>query len=156
MIKTEDFTKWLSLLLAETFGLSDAPSGFFLDTGRSGLFGTINAISAETASTALKPENATIASHCAHVLFLLRLFEAYEQGQRLEPDWPESWKTRVVDEVAWRTLRAELQTAYDTVLARLRARTAWEEPPLAASMILLAHCAYHVGEIRQLLTSTTP
>jgi len=156
MIRTEDFTKWLSLLLAETFGLSEAPSGFFLDTGQSGLLGTINLISAEAVSTALKPENATIASHCAHVLFLLRLFDAYEQGQRPEPDWEESWKTRVVDEAAWRTLRAELQAAYDTALAQLRARTAWDEPPLAASLMLLAHCAYHVGEIRQLLTSITP
>jgi hypothetical protein len=37
----------------------------------------------------------------------------------------------------------------------LQARDAWPEPAVAASMILLAHCAYHVGEIRQLLASAT-
>ncbi len=156
MIKNEDFTKPLNLLLAETFGMSEAPGGFFLDSGRDGLFGTIDTIGAETASIALKPENATIASHCAHILFLLRLFEAYEQGQKPEPDWQESWRTRVVDKAAWQTLRAELQTGYETARARLQARDTWDEPPLAATMTLLVHCAYHIGEIRQLLTSITP
>lgn len=156
MIKTDDFTKWMGQLLAETFGVSEASGGFFLDTGRSGLLGTLAPLSAAQASAALKPENATIASHSAHVLFLLDLFEAYEQGQRPEPDWEASWKIRTVDDAAWAKLRTDLLAAYTTVVARVRARQAWEEQPLAATLTLLAHCAYHVGEIRQILTSMTP
>lgn len=156
MIKTDDFTKWLNQLLAETFGVSETPSASFLDSGRSGLLGTIDALSAEQASTARQPEQATIASHSAHVLFLLRLFEAHELGQPTEPDWEASWKIRVVDEAAWANLRADLLAAYTTVMAQVRARTAWDEAPLAAVLTLLTHCAYHVGEIRQRLTWITP
>jgi hypothetical protein len=151
MIQTADFTKWLSILLTETFGASDSPDAYFLDSGQSGLLGTINTLSAEVASAARSPEQSTIASHSAHVLFLLRLFEAYEQGQTPTPNWEGSWSTRVVDDAAWRALRGELQSAYASVAARLQANDAWPEPRVAAAMILVAHCAYHVGEIRQRL-----
>ena len=50
MIKTEEFKKSLHGLLAEAFGVLESPHGFFLDTGQSGLLGTINRIDAATAS----------------------------------------------------------------------------------------------------------
>ena len=153
MIKTEEFKKWLVILLAETFGVSDSPHGFMLDDGKAGLLGTINGINAATASSTLKPDRETIASHCGHILFLLRLYDAYEQGQRPEHDWVGSWATHEVDDAAWDTLRTDVQTAYEAVIQHIHARDEWIEPPLSASMILLAHCAYHVGEIKQLLTS---
>jgi hypothetical protein len=151
MISTTDFKKWFFLLLAETFGVADTPHGVMLDTGRSGLIGTINTISAEIASAAPTPDHATIAAHCGHILFLLNHFAAYERGETPTMDWPSSWKTRVVDDAAWQALRNDVQTAYDSVVARLQAREEWPEAAVAASMVLLAHCAYHVGEIRQRL-----
>ena len=149
MIQTADFTKWLRILLAETFGVADTPEAYFLDSGQSGLIGTIATLSAEVASAAPTPEQGTIASHCGHVLFLLRLFDAYEQGQTPTPDWEGSWSIRSVDEAAWRALRDELQAAYSAVVADLQANDTWPEPRIAAAMTLVAHCAYHVGEIRQ-------
>lgn len=151
MIKPEDFTKHLSAFFTEIFGASDAPHGFILDNGQSGLLGTIDGLSAQTASSTPKPEDASIAAHCGHILFLLQTFDAYEQGQQPKLDWPGSWATRVVDEPAWAGLRADLRAAYQRVLGHLQKRTEWPEPPLAAALLLLAHCAYHVGEIRQRL-----
>jgi hypothetical protein len=151
MAQTADFKKWLLILLAETFGVSDAPNGYILDSGRSGLLGTINMLNAEAASAARAPEHATIAAHCAHILFIVNYFAGYERGETPAADWAGSWSTRVVDDAAWQALRNDLQTSYDTVIARLEARDEWPEAGVAASMILLAHCAYHVGEIRQLL-----
>ena len=60
----------------------------------------INALSAETASAALAPDEPTIAGQCGHILFLLNFFDAYEQGQTPAPDWPGSWSRRVVDDAA--------------------------------------------------------
>ena len=57
-----------------------------LETGPAGLMGTIKALSAETASAALSPEEPTIASQCGHILFLLSFLDAYEQGQTPAPD----------------------------------------------------------------------
>ena len=149
MIPTPEFTKWFFILLAETFGVADTPDGYILDTGQSGLLGTINTLSAEVASAAPTPDQATIASHCGHVLFLLQYFAAYERGETPAPDWEGSWTTRVVDDGAWQALRDELRTTYDGLTARLRMREIWPEAAVAASLMLLAHCAYHVGEIRQ-------
>src|SRR5262245_15023483 len=153
MIKAEDFTKPLTSLLAEAFGVLDSSDAFFLDSGQDGLLGTIDGLSAVRASTPLKADLATVASHCAHVLYLLQLFDAYEQGQFPQPDWPGSWRTRIVDEAAWKALRADLKAAYRAVTGRLNESEAWPEPRVAASMMLLAHCSYHVGQVRMLLTA---
>ena len=151
MIPTAQFTNWLFLLLAEIFGVADTPDGRILDTGQSGLLGTINALSAEVASAAPMKDQATIASHCGHVLFLLQYFAAYERGETPDADWEGSWAIRTIDDAAWLALRQELQTTYDNLIERLKVRDAWPEAAIAASMMLLAHCAYHVGEIRQRL-----
>jgi hypothetical protein len=152
MIPTATFTQSFVTLFAETFGVSTLPSGYFLDTGQSGLLGTVNAVNAELASVTRTPDDATIAAHCGHILFLLRFFAAYERGETPTADWAGSWTTRVVDEVAWHTLRNELQTAYESIVMRVQARDVWPDEAVGATMMLLAHCAYHVGEIRQRLT----
>jgi hypothetical protein len=151
VIQTNDFTKWLRILLAEAFGAANTEDAYFLDSGRSGLLGTIDTLSAEQASAAPTAEQGTIASHSGHVLFLLQLFDAYEHGQAPTPDWEGSWATRAVDEAGWRALRDDLRAAYESVMADVESKDAWPEPRLAAAMTLLAHCAYHVGEIRQRL-----
>jgi hypothetical protein len=154
MIETT-FKKWLTTLLAETFGVVDGSDVYILDSGQAGLLGTIKTIGAETASATPRPEQAPIAAHCGHVLMLLRWFASYEEGQPIEPDWPGSWATRVVDEAGWADLQAELQTNYEAVMGYLRAREEWHDAAVAASMMLLTHCAYHVGEVRQRLLWVT-
>jgi hypothetical protein len=89
MIQTTDFKQSLDGLLAEGFGVSEARGGEFLDTGRSGLLGLID-------SWTQKPprrcciRDETIAAHCAHLLYQLNLFLAYEQGRAPRADWPAS------------------------------------------------------------------
>lgn len=156
MIPTEDFKKWFLILLSETFGVADTPNGYILDTGQSGLIGTINTLGAEVASAAPAPGQATIASHCGHVRFLLQHFAAYERGETPDADWAGSWAIHAVDDAQWQALRDELQTIYTNLVTRLHARDDWPEPAVAAGMMLLAHCAYHVGEIRQRLLWVRP
>jgi hypothetical protein len=151
MIPVTDFTKSFFTLLAEIFGVTDAPHGYILDNGQTGMLGTIDKLSAEVASAAPTPEHATIASHTAHVLFIVQLFAAFERGEHPAADWEGSWSTRVVDDAAWQALRQDLRAAYAGVVARLQVREEWPEPAIGAMMMLLAHCAYHVGEIRQRL-----
>jgi hypothetical protein len=153
MPKTEDFTKWLTLLLAETFGVSQAPFGFVLDSPQAGLFGAIESLGAPLVSYAPAPDQPSIAAHCNHVLAALHLFEAYERKQTPEPDWPATWSTRMVDEVDWVHLRKDLQEAYHSVVIGLEDNDRWPEPRVAAALMLLTHCAYHVGQIKQLLSS---
>jgi hypothetical protein len=153
MIEPAVLTTSLKTLMAETFGVSDSPDNYMLESGHAGLMGTVNALSAATASAALTPDEPTIASHCGHILFLLSFFSAYEHGQTPEADWPGSWSTRVVDEAGWAALRAQLQSTYDAVVARFTPDSPWPEPRVGAAILLLAHSAYHVGQVRQLLTA---
>jgi hypothetical protein len=155
MIATTTFTQAFFVLFAEAFGVSDLTGGYFLDTGQSGLLGTIATLSAAIASAARTPEEATIASHCIHVHFLLEFFAAYERGETPTPDWPSSWTTRIVDDTQWRRLQDDLRMSYTTLMTRLHARETWPDETTGAAMMLLAHCAYHVGEIRQRLMWVT-
>jgi hypothetical protein len=90
MIETAVLTMSLKTLMAETFGVSDSPDNYILESGHAGLMGTINALSAATASAALTADEPTIASHCGHILFLLSFFSAYEPGQTPAADRPGS------------------------------------------------------------------
>lgn len=156
MIPVVDYTSSFFLLFAEVFGVSDLPHGFILDSGTSGLLGTIDSLSAEVASSTPVADQASIAAHCGHILFLLNDFAAHERGETPDADWPGSWATRTVDEAQWQVLRDELRTAYAHIVARLQVREEWPAPAVGASMMLLAHCAYHVGEIRQRLLWVLP
>lgn len=155
MNQTNILSKWLVRLLAETFGDSDAPRGFYLDTGQSGLLAAIQTLNAPTVSTPIQPNEPTIAAHCGHLLYSLQLFNAYEQGQRPTPNWASSWDKQQVTKAEWETLQANLATEYKSLIGYLEAKTAWPEPRVAAGLMLLAHAAYHVGQIRQLITLGT-
>lgn len=151
MIPINEFKQAFFPLLAEIFGVADTPHGFMLDTGTSGLMGTINTLSAETASAAPNDDQGTIASHCGHLLFLLNLFIDYERGKPIQPDWASSWTTRAVDDTEWQKLRDDLQKAYEDVVAAFHAREEWPQQAVGAAMMLIGHSAYHVGEIKQRL-----
>src|SRR5262245_23474684 len=116
MIEPAVLATSLTTLLTETFGVSDSPDAYMLESGRAGLMGAINALSAATASARLAPSEPTIAAHCGHILFLLSFYYGHELGQNPAADWEGSWATPVVDEPAWAVLRGRLQTTYDQVV----------------------------------------
>lgn len=153
MIGEVEFTKWAVTLLEEAFGVTDAGSGFFLDHGRAGIIGTLDGISAKVASAALVPGHETIASHSGHILFILHLAAAYERGENPQADWLGSWSNRDVSDEQWAMLRSEIKTAYDDFIGRVRIRLEWREDTVAGVMVVLTHCAYHLGEIRQIASS---
>ncbi len=155
MIHDNDFKMPLAALLGEAFGALETDSGFFMDNGHDGLLGVLGEVDAGTASAALQPQNATIASHAGHVLHVIDLFLAFEQGEHPRADWETAWQRRKVDAAEWTQLRDDLRARYDDIMARLHARTDWAGQVAGAWMMLLAHVAYHVGEIRQIRTSLT-
>ena len=148
------FKKWLLTLLPEIFGATDLEYGYILDNGHAGILGTIDTLDAAAASKAPKPGAETIASHSGHTLYLMELFSAYSNGETPQADWPGSWKNQSVDPAAWSELRTKLRARYEEILDFVSKREEWNEDVTASSMILLGHCAYHLGEIKQLYSST--
>jgi len=156
MIPQSTFKSSYTQLLAESFGMSGAPTGFFLDTGQSGLLGLLESVDATTASTPVPAGGDTIAAHCGHVLYILHLFDSYERGAPVRPDWQASWRLAAVSDDEWRDLRAQLHTLYHAVAAHFERRIEWPDQALGAWLMLLPHVAYHVGVIDKMLTVLSP
>ncbi|MDM8527992.1 hypothetical protein QUF58_07225 [Anaerolineales bacterium HSG24] len=149
-ITTDSFKRELFDLLEETF---EQVQGIYLDRGTS-FFETLDTISAEEASRPVSAKCANIAAQVEHVRFYLQvLLEGSLQKKTIgKIDWEESWQLKKVTPDEWELLKKELREMYQTVLRAMKGLDVWEgEDDIGASLAILAHTAYHLGEIRQAL-----
>jgi hypothetical protein len=148
-IPTASFTNELFDLLDETF---DHVQGIYLDRGTS-LFETLKTISAEEASRPISAECACIAAQVNHVCFYLRVLErVIQRTPSVKVDWEESWQLEKVTPEEWEALKRQLREAHQSVLTTMKGLDRWEgEDDIGASLAILAHTAYHLGEIRRSL-----
>lgn len=65
-------------------------------------------------------------------------------------DWGQSWEIQSVDEQQWQRIQQELRNEYNTLIQSIDA-IEWNE--LLANEVLssLAHSAYHLGALRQMV-----
>ncbi|MBX7212424.1 MAG: hypothetical protein K1X39_00290 [Thermoflexales bacterium] len=140
----------LNLVLTETF---ERVTGVYLDRGTS-LFETLAGVSAATASRPLGNTSNTLAAHVRHMAFYLRVADGYVRGtDRTRKDWGAIWRAaNVVTEAEWAAAIAELREGYRLAQALLADADAAKDPDwVAGATALIAHNAYHLGEIRQAL-----
>jgi hypothetical protein len=149
-IQAEHFTQALYALLDETF---DNVQGYFLDRGAS-LFETLATISAEEASLPVGGKCATLAAQVKHVAFYLDVLEKAVRTQQFErQDWDKIWReTSAVTPEEWAALKSGLRESYDRIKRLINDTTEWStEQQIGGAMAVIAHTAYHLGEIRQAL-----
>lgn len=149
-IQSEHFVKACLIMLEETF---ENVVGIILDKGTS-LFETLAGISAEEASIPVGGKCATLAAQVKHVSFYLDVtIESVKDPNFPQVDWMEIWNTvNVVDETAWQAIQDELRTNYVRIQELIKSTPAWSsERELGGAMAVIAHTAYHLGEIRQAL-----
>jgi hypothetical protein len=154
-IATEHFTEALRGILDETF---ENVRGYYLDQGTS-LFETLSDITAEEASIPVGGKCATLAAQVKHVAFYLDVLERNVRNSRFEPaDWGEIWRTvGAVTPEEWAAIKAELRTSYQKILALVNDQEEWPSPmEIGGAMAMVAHTAYHLGEIRQALCTLRP
>jgi hypothetical protein len=146
-IQVEVFKQALQQLLEETF---DNVHGAYLDKGTS-LFETLATVSAEDASRRIAPSCACIAAQVEHVSFYLELVVRFVHGQVTErPDWQSSWQRTSVTPEEWEELKGRLRAAHQGILALVEETPNWDDPRVVGGAIgMVAHTAYHLGEIRQ-------
>lgn len=150
------FTEELLQLLKETFE-GPAPTGpsAFLNKG-TGLLQTLDAVSAEIASAQSRIEGSTIAAHTEHIRFYVAVHYKLMLGSREPIDWNESWRIQSVNSAVWNDLRQDLHGVYKTVVTHLRALDRWSEDEISLALAIVAHTAYHLGAIRQIVLAVTP
>jgi hypothetical protein len=136
-------------MLDETF---ENVQSMYLDRGTS-LFETLESVPAEVASQPVSATCASIAGQVDHTRFYLEVMIRFARGEEVEEiDWDASWQTVSVTDAEWKELKGRLREAYQAVRAVLDEDGTWEsEYAVGGSMAILAHTAYHLGEIRQAL-----
>jgi hypothetical protein len=140
-----DFTQGLFKLLNETF---EEGGNFYLEKGTA-LLETLDAITPEVASRQPWPGAPTIAAHCAHLDYYVRVNHAAIVGQEPETDWPSSWRVDSVGVVEWDALKTSLRSGYGDLMRSL-STLSWGEGSVCDSVAIVAHTAYHLGAIRQI------
>jgi hypothetical protein len=151
-IQADHFTKALFILLDETF---DNVQGLYLDKGTS-MFETLATISAEEASVPVGGKCATLAAQVKHVAFYLDVLEKVMRTHQFErQDWGKIWReTSAVTPEEWEILKASLHQSYGRIKTLLNNITEWpDEEQIGSAIAVIAHTAYHLGEIRQALCS---
>jgi hypothetical protein len=150
VIDQERFTKQLFGVLEETF---ETHYGIYLDKGTS-LFETLNAITAAEASRPVGGKCASLAAQVAHVTFYLDVLERYLLAQDVgDVDWGEIWRTvKAVTPDEWAILVQQLRQTYQRISATLHGLPTWDnEAAIGGAIAIVAHTAYHLGEMRQAL-----
>ncbi|MDO9086070.1 MAG: hypothetical protein Q7U53_07685 [Anaerolineaceae bacterium] len=154
-IQSEHFTKAMLMLLKETF---EEVVSIYLDKGTS-LFQTLAGISAEEASTPVGGKCATLAAQVKHVAFYLDVvYNSVHKPDYPQVDWNEIWNNvTAVNAEEWQIIQTELRQSYANIQDLVKTTPAWpSEREIGGAMALLAHSAYHLGEIRQALCTLRP
>lgn len=148
-INQEDFTTALSILFRETFeGMPTTEEQVFLapDTG---IFATLAGLSAAQASTEIN--GVTIAAHSEHTRFYIELLDNYLNRDMRVIDFQLSWKITTVTEDEWDDLREKMAKLYGKTTETLAQNDVWGLDTITVAMGIVAHTAYHLGAIRQMI-----
>jgi hypothetical protein len=139
-------------LLREAFAGSPGSWTYFTDGGPgSGLFGTLDALTAAEASQVSGPGGTSIASHVDHVCASLALSVREMRGETTSRDRSRSWTVSLLDDAEWAALRTRLRQEYEHASVAVQTLPALNEDALATAFGAIAHAAYHLGAIRQRL-----
>ncbi len=153
-IAIADFRTALLTTLDEAF--EQVQHSYFLDKGDS-LFETLAGISAEDASRPLGSRSGNIAAKVNHIRFYLDAIAANAAaGEYIPVDWEASWAIGEVNDAEWQDLVDRLRTTYDGLKGFIAANETWNEMMVGGAFGIVAHSAYHLGEIRQALAAIQP
>lgn len=154
-IPVEQFRSVLIVMLNEAFDPVEGPT-YFLDNGDS-FFETLSGISAEQASQSLGPRSGNIAAKVNHARFYIdALIANAEAGEFIPVDWESSWAVGEVDEAEWKDLVDRLRATSDRFRQMAATNEFWNEQIIGGAFGVVAHTAYHLGEIRQALAAIAP
>ena len=145
------FSDGLSEVLKECFESVSSPS-MFLDPGDA-FFQTLATVSAEEASQPAANGISNIAAEVNHTAFYINVTLRFLRGEQPgKVDWDGSWQVGAVDDDQWTRLQDTLQAAYDALQNAVAQPATWTHPQAITGGIgMVAHCAYHLGEVRRTL-----
>jgi len=135
-------------ILEETF---ERVQGYFLDRGTS-LFETLATIDADQASLNYSPYCSNLAAQVNHTRFYLDvLIRAIRDGDQTKANWDASWNVGAVTAAEWTDLVEGLRASYEELKTLIATHGNWDDEAIGGTLAIVAHSAYHLGEIRRAL-----
>lgn len=151
MITKDDFLKDVLFVLRETYeGSPEGTGSAYLDHGI-GILTTLEQLSAEQVS-AFHGET-TIAAHTEHAKFYLDRICEFLKGRTEKVNWEQSWLIETVSDEEWNNLRQSVKKSYENVLRTFAEIEMWNQDNIGDTVAIIAHSAYHLGAIRQMVKS---
>jgi enamine deaminase RidA (YjgF/YER057c/UK114 family) len=151
LIQRDDFLKDVLLILAETFeGSPEGRASAYLDHGI-GIFSTLAKLSAEDVSREIG--GTTIAAQTEHAKFYLDRICEFMNGRTEKVNWEQSWLIETVNETEWNHLRDGMRKSYEEALRTFAEIETWNQDNIGDAVAIVAHTAYHLGAIRQMMKS---
>ena len=148
-IERDDFLKDVLIILHETFeGSPEGEGSAYLDRGI-GVFPTLEKLSAAQVSTEIN--GISIAAHTEHFKFYLDRLCEFIKGKNEPINWEQSWLIDEVNDAEWDSLRIAVRKAYENVLRTFAEVETWNGDNIGDSVAIIAHTAYHLGAIRQIM-----
>ena len=148
-IAKADFLKEVLFILRETFEGSPVGQGSaYLDRGI-GVFATLETLSAADVSTEVG--GTTIVAHVEHAKFYLDRICEFINGRTEKVNWEQSWLIETVSDAEWNILREGMRKSYENVLRCFAEIETWNQDNIGDAMAIIAHTAYHLGAIRQMI-----
>ena len=141
----------ISTILREILSGAAPEAAYLLNAGDRGLLASLDALSADAASSRADGRS-SVAAHVDHVRYGLQLLNRWARGEDpwADADWAVSWSRQQLTEEEWRVLRTALATEAQAWLEAVN--RPWPAEDTAATAIVgsIAHLAYHLGAIRQM------
>jgi hypothetical protein len=72
-------------------------------------------------------------------------------GRTEKVDWSESWRVKTVGEDEWDALKENVRKEYQATIEFFQKIENWDEDAISGAMSIVAHTAYHLGAIRQII-----
>ena len=152
-MNSADIARTLGTLLAELVDGASKDGGYMLNPGDEGLLRSLEKLSAAEAS-ARTQTGSSVAAHVDHLRYGLSLMNRWSQGEDAfaTADWSQSWRKVAVTEPEWRQRLTDLRTETTRWLSVVREPRDVDEIELNGMIGSIAHLAYHLGAIRQIIS----
>ncbi|MBD0331418.1 MAG: hypothetical protein ICV66_02075 [Chitinophagaceae bacterium] len=155
-MQNTDLTQAVIDLLTSCFEGPEHAGSWITDPDpKSGIFGTLEGITAKMASQKVSSKRATIAAHTEHLRYHLSVVHKAFMGENAfeTANWQEAWTKEIVTEEKWQKRVQQLKNEFRAVCDDIRSSEAWKNNRifLTGTLAIPAHSAYHLGAIRQII-----
>lgn len=144
-------------MIKEAFEGPPSPfkESYFTETASdTGIFGTLEKQTAETASQSI--HGTTLAAHADHTRYhMWGINECLETNVFPKMDWRKSWQIKSVTEEEWQHIQTELREEYARLVHTIESVDTWNEQFTNEVVSSLAHSAYHLGAMKQMIKSVS-